>query len=366
MKFNITKNYLATILISTFFVGCSTVNLSAVPEDLTEEAHLISWNDVRFFGDGLHKDSIIFARKKVDQSIASRPEKWNENGVIDVNYLVVTGNGPDNAYGAGLLNGMTDEGNPIEFEVITGVNTGALVASFAFLNEDSDALLKDIYTTPYEELITRHVTLEFLEKIKAEHEKGRRLFVGTTNLDAQRAVIWDLGEISRFVTVDSLDLFHRVLLASASTSATTKIRVEAGGTIYEELHVGAGITNNAYFLPLNSVIGDYLKELGLTINTNMYVIRNSSSNPSWGPVENDKASVAARSIETLVKSLTTGDLHRLYSFTEVNGIGFQVITVPDVFNEKTDQQFDPTYMRKLYDLGYNNGLIGVAWKNNPF
>lgn len=366
MKFNITKNCFAIVLVATFFAGCSTVHLTAVPENLTDEAHLISWNDVRFFGNGLHKDSVKFARKKVDQSIATRPEVWNENQVIDINYLIMTGSGPDNAYGAGLLNGLTDEGNPLEFEVITGVNTGALIASFAFLNEDYDALMKDVYTTPYQDLVTRHITLDFLAKITEEHEKGRRLFVGTTNLDAQRAVIWDMGEIARFGTVDSLDLFHRVLLASASVSPTTKIRVEAGGTIYEELHVGAGVTNNAYFLPLNSVIGDYLDELGLQINTTMYVIRNTSSNPSWGPAENDTASVDKRSIETLVKSLTTGDLHRLYSFTEVNDIGYQVASVPDSFNEKTNEQFDPVYMRKLYDAGYNIGLNGVDWKNNPF
>ena len=35
-----------------------------------------------------------------------------------------------------------------------------------------------------------------MREIAAEHVKGRRLLVGTTNLDAERPVIWNMGLIA--------------------------------------------------------------------------------------------------------------------------------------------------------------------------
>ncbi|MFZ5450916.1 MAG: hypothetical protein ACOZF2_03425 [Thermodesulfobacteriota bacterium] len=37
---------------------------------------------------------------------------------------------------------------------------------------------------------------KMLADIAAEHQKGRGLFLGATNLDAQRLVIWDMGTIA--------------------------------------------------------------------------------------------------------------------------------------------------------------------------
>jgi len=38
------------------------------------------------------------------------------------------------------------------------------------------------------------VDQEIIEAIAREHRRGRRLFIGTTNLDAMRPVLWNIGK----------------------------------------------------------------------------------------------------------------------------------------------------------------------------
>ena len=47
-------------------------------------------------------------------------------------------------------------------------------------------------TTPLWNLLNKAITQEMLDAIAAEHEKGRILLVGTTNLDARRPVVWNI------------------------------------------------------------------------------------------------------------------------------------------------------------------------------
>ena len=389
-----TSTYFAGSLIGLMLLaGCSAIPRNAVPESLTEDSNLISLENVRFFGDALPEDARKVVRKKVDQSIAGRPEEWNGDRIIDVNLLIITGGGPDGAFGAGLLNGMTDGKNRLEFEVVTGVSTGALIAPFAFLGPEYDSVIRDLYTKsstkdiilqknalvglfsnalsdtkPLQELIAKNITMEFMEKVADEYEIGRRLFVGTTNLDAQRPVIWNMGEIASYNNEEALKLFRKVLLASASIPAAfpaVKFEVVANGQKFKELHVDGGVTNNAFFLPIRVGLGQYLKELGLQVRPTMYVIRNSSSAPAWEPVGNKTLEIAKRSIDTLVKSSTTGDLHKLYTFTQINDIGFRITSVPSSFKQKSRELFDPVYMGKLYEVGYKVGLNGVTWDTTP-
>ena len=390
---NTSTCFAGSIIGLILLTGCSSIARNAVPENLTDDSNLISLNNVRFFGDAPPEDARRVVRKKVDQSIAGRPDEWNKDRIIDVNFLIITGGGPDGAYGAGLLNGMTDGKNRLDFEVVTGVSTGGLIAPFAFLGPEYDSVIKDLYTKsstkdiilqkgalvglfsnalsdskPLQKLIARNITMEFLEKVAREYALGRRLFIGTTNLDAQRPVIWNMGEIATYNNEAALELFRKVLLASASIPAAfpaVMFEVEANGRRFEELHVDGGITNNAFFLPIRVGLGEYLNELGLQVRPTMYVIRNSSSAPTWGPVENKTIGIAKRSIDTLVKSATAGDLHKLYTFTQINNIGFRVTSVPSSFKEKSTELFDPVYMSELYKVGYNTGLKGVTWDTTP-
>ena len=120
---------------------------------------------------------------------------------------------------------------------MTGISTGALVAPFAFLGLQYDAELERFYTSlrrenifrprllwldsvassePLEQQIAAGATLQIIQELAAAHRQGRRLYVGTTNLDTKRLVVWDMGAITALIPAESRSLFQKVLLASCS------------------------------------------------------------------------------------------------------------------------------------------------------
>ena len=128
-----------------------------------------------------------------------------------LNFLAISGGGSDGAFGAGLLSGWSAKGTRPEFEIVTGISTGALIAPFAFLGKQYDPVIKEIYTSyttedflikrpikglvggeslannaPFQRLIAKYVTPALMAEIAKEHNRGRRLLIGTTNLDAER------------------------------------------------------------------------------------------------------------------------------------------------------------------------------------
>jgi predicted acylesterase/phospholipase RssA len=156
------------------------------------------------------------------------------------NILALSGGGEHGAFGAGLLIGWSETGQRPTFDIVTGISTGALMAPFAFLGPAYDQRLKAVYTEnsfhsllsgnaltglfgeglystkPLQKIVARQVDETMLADIAVAHRQGRRLFVVTTNLDAQRPVLWNMGAIATSGRPEALDLFRKVLLASAS------------------------------------------------------------------------------------------------------------------------------------------------------
>ena len=193
-------------------------------------------------------------------------------------YLAVSGGGANGAYGVGILLGWTAAGTRPEFALVTGISTGALIAPFAFLGPEYDARLKEAYTSmttkdiakprsalgtlnsdaatdtaPLKAHIARYVDQEVIDAIAREFRRGRRLFIGTTNLDAIRPVFWNIGYIAVSGRPDAGDLIRTILLASASIPAVFPpqyIPVEAGGKRYDEIHVDGGAVAQAFLYPL--------------------------------------------------------------------------------------------------------------------
>jgi predicted acylesterase/phospholipase RssA len=136
-------------------------------------------------------------------------------------FLAISGGGDDGAFGAGLLCGWYDSGTIPTFKLVTGASTGSMIAPFAFLGgpyyerprtlyatitpDDvftkrglysvifGDALLD---TTPLFRFISRYVDRQMLADIAGGYDKGRLLLIGTTDLDDQRPVIWNIGAIA--------------------------------------------------------------------------------------------------------------------------------------------------------------------------
>jgi hypothetical protein len=374
------------LLVSFALAACAGIRIEHVslPEDLVEEARVVNFESARSWADSLTPDFL--------EKLEERQQQIRNSGIVKgrLETLALSGGGADGAFGAGYLNGWTDRGNRPEFEVVTGVSTGALIAPIAFLGPDYDDDLERFYTgvetkdilrkdpiggllgggaavtnsEPLANLIAQVATPEVVAKVAREHERGRRLFVITTNIEAQRPVIWDMGQIARVGTPEAVDLFRALMLASASIPGAfppVRIDVVAAGKSYSELHVDGGTTTNVFLAPLNvSVPKERLKR-----GVRMYVLRNGKFLPEYKPVKARTLSIAGRAISTMIKYNTNSDVSRLKILARRMGAELRFVSIPNEFDEKSKEAFDPVYMKKLYDFGYSAGRRGDLVTTDP-
>jgi hypothetical protein len=309
------------------------------------------------------------------------------------NYLAISGGGPDGAYGAGLLVGWTEAGNRPDFQIVTGISTGALIAPWAFLGPKHDPTLKKLYTTlatkdimrkrwlmsalfreaatdstPLLNKIREYVDDNVIQNIAAEHKKGRRLFIGTTTIDHMRPMIWDIGAIASSGQPGAKDLVHKIMLASASIPGAlppVKINVEANGKKYDELHVDGGTTNQVFVYPPSLDWRKYMKILEVPGSANVYVIRNSKLAARRIIVEPKILPIARQSISSLIRTQGIGDVRLIYAESIRDGLNFHLSYIPDDFEELPKEPFDKEYMNKLFELGYNKAKTDLKWLDKP-
>ena len=373
--------------------GCGTAPLrNPVPEDRLDAARIPGMPDIRAWGDEF---SPVFHKSLID-SIAQEKESGLFDASDTVNILALSGGGADGAFGAGLLCGWTEAGDRPVFKLVTGISTGALAAPFAFLGSDYDAQLRDSYlnvtskniftkkwwawairsdsmalSKPLSEMIAERYNDEILQQIAVEHKKGRRLYIGTTNLDAQRPVVWDMGAIASSGHPDALNLFRKVLIASASIPVALPpvyIQVEADGEQRGEMHVDGGVTTQVFLYgpmikPMAAV-----KELGLNRyqrRPRVFVIRNTQINPQWKPVNPRILPIGLRTIGTLLKYHGLGDLYRIYAESIQDEVEYNLAFIPSEIDLERKEEFDPAAMKKMYDLGYSMARGGYPWLDRP-
>lgn len=311
------------------------------------------------------------------------------------NILVLSGGGAYGAYTAGVLAGWTENGTRPAFDVVTGISTGALVATLAFLGPERDPELKRFYTTirdkdiyekksdiralfsdsfrdsdPLAKLIDAVVDANLLRDIASEHRKGRRLYVGTTELDARRLVVWDMGEIAKRGTEADLALFRRVLLASASVPGyfpPVPIDLQVDGKPAEELHVDGGVTASLFFRS-PQVPRPEVRRLGERPldGSNLYIIVAGKYYADPGCVERRLIPIAADSITALLYSKCRADLFQLYALALSTGMNYRVTAIPPELKLPGDAAtFDPAAMTFLYNAGREQAAGSNLWRSSP-
>jgi hypothetical protein len=306
-------------------------------------------------------------------------------------YLAISGGGANGAYGAGVLCGWTDAGTRPTFRVVTGISTGALTAPFAFLGPTYDQKLRDLYTgirtsdildprnllaalfgdalasnAPLVRLLKRVVDEKMLRAIAAEYEKGRILLVGTSDLDAQRGVVWNVTAIAASGDPHALDLVHKILTASAAIPAAfppVMIDVEVNGRRYQEMHVDGGAVAQVFFYPPSMSLSSETTHIDR--DRRLFVIRNAGLDPRWAGVQRRTLAIASRAIDSLIQTQGMGDLYRIYMTSMRDGIDFNLTYIPPDFKEKEKEPFDPEYMKKLFDVGYAAAKSGKVWSKMP-
>jgi hypothetical protein len=277
--------------------------------------------------------------------------------------------------------------------MVTGISTGALTAPFAFLGTDYDDVLKKVYTststkdilkkraflsailgdsmsdtTPLKTLIAKYVTADMVSAIAREHRRGRRLWVGTVNLDAGRPVIWNIGAIAASAYPQKLELIHDILRASAAIPVAfppVAISVEINGKQYEELHVDGGAGSQVFVYPAAVDWKRLTKKLKVQGDPKVYVIRNAFLEPDYQGLIRNVLPIAVRSIDSLIRTQGIGDLYQIYDLCERDGNDFNLAYIPAEFTEEPSEGFEPVYMGKLYELGYQIARKGYPWVKAP-
>jgi hypothetical protein len=289
--------------------------------------------------------------------------------------------------------GWGESGTRPEFDLVTGISAGALVAPFVFLGSQYDGALSEIFTqygasdiytadvmaglfggdaladsTPLATLIAKYVDRNLLNRVAEERAKGRLLFIGTTNIDAQRPVYWDMGRLAQSKHPSAVETFRKVLLASASVPGVfppVRFPVIANGRSFEELHVDGGPTREVFFAPSDFSFKSVDKAFGKPIPRRLYIIRNGKLGPEFMVTKETTFGIAQRSLETLTKNQGIGDLVRMYARAKDDKIDYNLVAIPDEFKAARPKPFDQGYMRSLYGAGLELGRRPITWMKAP-
>lgn len=297
-------------------------------------------------------------------------------------WLAMSGGGADGAFAAGVLNGWTQSGKRPEFSVVTGVSIGALLAPYAFLGAKYDEELRqaivsitgaDIFedrqthesfldTWPLRRLIEKRVTPELVAGVAAEHRKGRRLLVVTTNTDAGRRVVWDMGAIAQKGDEAAVKLFRDVLLASSAIPGfftPVLIDVEANGKKFQEMHIDGSVTSPFFVGP------EALLEPGSKLRlpaTELYIILNGRLAPDFYPPERTTVQILSRLISVVLRAGLRAESMLFAANAQRLGVPMYITQVADSFNHPAHGLFDEKYMNALYQHGVERAKNGTAFE----
>lgn len=314
------------------------------------------------------------------------------------NIVAFSGGGAYGAYSAGFLAGWTRAGTRPEFDVVTGISTGSLIAPFAFLGPDFDTRLRQLYTRikaedvyrvrtwimipfkdsiatsfPLRNLIESQITPDLMGKIATEHRKGRRLYVGTTNLDTRRLVVWDMGAIACRPCPESCRLFRDILLASCSVPGMmppVRLELEVDGRRVTELHADGGVTAQI-FVPSHvfamAAANRYESRPSERIETgNIYAVVAGKLYPDAGPVRARVLPVLGASTTAMMYAYCRADLSNLYGMARASGLRYHLTALPASFPTlETSVDFEPKQMQTMFDEGLCQGSVGPAWQSGP-
>lgn len=381
------KHSLTFLLCCTIvFGGCSkTFQHKPVPKELTSQVSLTGFDsNIRFFGDKIQTQDLSY--KNTQHPTKSKSDKKT------LNYLAISSGGENGAFAAGLLYGWTYKGDRPQFDIVTGVSTGSIIAVYAFLGKAYDQDLKKIYTNytykdvietgtiqlvrgvlwdtsiasnkPFVKNIKQFINQDMLNKIAEEHQKGRRLFISTTNLESEKSVIWDIGLLANSNNPKKLDIFHKIILASTAIPGGLPpvfFDVSFDGKRYTEMHVDGGLTGQVFFHP--HLIPDHHKNHNY--QKNLYIIANKKLHSKYRKIKPWTLYISYYALATLMKNQHISDLYKLYTISKLNGLNYHHVSIPEDFNKQSYYLFDSKYTSSLFSKGVRLGNKKNIWNKKP-
>jgi hypothetical protein len=322
--------------------------------------------------------------------------------VIDI--LIVSGGGDWGAFGAGFLKGWqkVPAQHPLakpEFDAVTGVSTGTLIAPFAFLgDEQSTDEIVNLYRNPepdwvknrgflyflpnnisfaevpgLEREIRKHISLDMIRRIAKAGADGRLLAVNTTNLDDASSRVFDLvGEAQLASDSGRLERIHNIMLASAGIPGAFPFRM-----IDNELYVDGGVTGNIIY---GGRIGeeDSLPAAWQKTYPNLpipkiryWVIFNNQFRPVPEVVAPRWPAVIQRSLETSTRAATATAVRHLYAMAEISRlkrkaeVEVRIVSIPPDWFPPVPGIFIKESMNNLADVGEKMGADPASWSMTP-
>jgi len=314
---------------------------------------------------------------------------WRER-----NILCLSGGGSFGAYSAGVLCGWTAKGNRPSFDVVTGISTGALIAPFAFLGSAYDEPMKAFYTTleskdlfqlkpvrgffsealadnsKLADKVDETLSPQVMAELAQEHQKGRRLYIGTTAAETKRFVIWDIGAIACKGRPQDRTLIKKILLASSAIPGffpPQHIEVNLDGDCFTEKHVDGGVSQ-AIFLHAPYIPREHRSKNGNhdLAGANLYCIVAGKLYADPEPLKPWAIFLAGQQISAIIYAQTRGDLQRMFNVTMLTGMNFHMTSIPIEYPAPlSSTQFEIPALVGMFNEGYKIVRDDWKWRTSP-
>ncbi|WP_431267572.1 patatin-like phospholipase family protein [Dankookia sp. P2] len=379
---------LAVILLAGLGGCASILRLEAPPVEVTAELPVLGITNARFWPDGapepLRREAAMMLQR----------QRARTSGALPPTLPRFVGRRRQRRLWRRRADGLDRHRRPPGIDIVTGISAGALIAPFAFLGPDYDPQLREVFTelaprdvlllrriplallfglsladtSPLYRLIERQADERMLAAIAREYARGRLLLIGTTNLDLQRPVVWNIGAIAASGHPQALTLFRRILLASASIPGAfppVLIDVEHAGQAHQEMHVDGGAATQVFLYPPALDARSLAGAAAASRRRTVWVIRNGRMDVEGANVNRGLVTIASRSIATLLHFSGVGDISRIYLTARRDGLDFRLSFIGSEFRTERREPFDQAYMRALFDYGAQKVLAGRAWVEEP-
>ena len=301
--------------------------------------------------------------------------------------LVLSGGGQWGAFGATFLQGWSARGSgdaarPRAFDTVTGVSTGALQATYAFLGRDYDQKLVDAYTiTSEKQLVDRHGSLFFvshasmadikpletyvrtnlrplLERVADAAQGGRKLFVGVVDGLDGRAYAIDLTEIARRLSgAERETCYVGALLASSAVPVVFR-QVTINGRPY----LDGGVRHSVFITEVQQAAGEAANRR--QIEGDLYILMNGDLSPTSVPTLPAKLLPTLNRMRTIVFNQI--ELASVFgTASRYPGLRTRVATAAgnncETVSDEEAEIFDPKAMECLRAYGRERWKQGVPW-----
>jgi predicted acylesterase/phospholipase RssA len=372
---------------------------------------------------GLTEEQLLAKRQAIDQESEEIVDSIVEHNLVRlkneyddykaghaaaapvINILVISGGGDLGAFGAGFLKGwgkVSGEMGRPEFDVVTGVSTGALIAPFAFLGDEEsyerivqlyrnpnknwarkNMLLKVLFTKGLsfmniwglEKEIRDAVNMNMIHQIAEAGANGRALVVNTTNLDTGEMQMWNLvWQANLAMQTGHADPVVQVMLASSAIPVMFPPRIIDGG-----LYVDGGSTGNVLISgrktrsDSQTLIARWKAAYpGVPVPKLRYwVIYNNQLRVSPAVIQPYWKAIIGRTVDTSTRSATVRAIQQLFMQAEIARLRHEAdvevrfVAIPENWRRSHWGTFVKETMNDLVDLGEKMGADPESWMDIP-